>query len=123
MESDGFNGLAVFIVVAVITGVLCYLAVMQSRVKKQIEESRRERERAELIPANTPFIPTTLGVPPNIGRDVINDVTPSSLPIITTGGTLPPEPDSGDSESGGSGLDSDSGALGSDGGGHSGGHP
>ena len=33
MESDGFNGLAVFIVLAVITGVMCYLAVMQSRVK------------------------------------------------------------------------------------------
>jgi hypothetical protein len=116
MESDGFNGLAVFIIVAVITGVLCYLAVMQSRVKKQIEESRRERERAELIPANTAFIPPTSSFPPNIGRDVINDVTPSSLPIITAGGTPPPEPDSGDTESG------ESGASGSDGGGHSGGH-
>jgi uncharacterized membrane protein YgcG len=133
MESDGFNGLAVFIVLAVITGVMCYLAVMQSRVKKQIEESRRERESAELTALGTTIIPTTPITPPDVAPGLITDITPSSLPKITPGGTPPPDTgsqhhtsppptDSGGPWSGGSGFETGGGSSGGDGGGHSGGH-
>ena len=149
MESDGFNGVAVFLVLAVITGIFGYLAVMQSRVKKQIEESRRERESADLTDLGNTLAPTTLITPPDntptIEPAASPDTTPSSLPKITTGGTptippprlLPdpdvnhpssgphhptsPSPDSGGTWSGGSGFDS--GSTGSDtSGGHHGGH-
>jgi hypothetical protein len=133
MESDSFNGPAIFLVLAVITGVFGYLAVMQSKVKKQIEESRRERERADLATLGTTFIPAPPIVPPDVTPTIepgaITDITPSSLPKITPGGTPPPDtgghphstpptPDSGGTWSGGSGFDTGGDA----GGGHHGGH-
>jgi hypothetical protein len=129
MESDGFNGVAIFIVLAVVTGVIGYLAVLQSKVKKQIEESRRERERAELTTLGATFVPTTPVAPSDatsVEPGTITDITPASLPKITPGGTPPPEtgghhhstppsPDSG-TWSGGSGFDAGSGGS------HHGGH-
>ena len=104
MESDGFNGVAVFLVLAVITGIFGYLAVMQSKVKKQIEESRRDRERADLTDLGNTFIPAPPIAPPDttptIEPSVTPEITPSSLPKITPGGTptvppprLLPDPD------------------------------
>jgi hypothetical protein len=96
MESDGFNGVAVFLVLAVITGIFGYLAVMQSRVKKQIEESRRERERVDLTDLGNTLISTPPIAPPDttptIEPAATPEIAPSSLPKITPGGTptIPP---------------------------------
>jgi hypothetical protein len=104
MESDGFNGVAVFIVLAVITGIFGYLAVMQSKVKKQIEESRRQRERADLTDLGNMVVPTTPVAPPDTTPTIVPaatpEIPPSTLPKITPGGTptvppprLLPDPD------------------------------
>ena len=87
MDSGGFSGIAVFLVLAVITGVIGWLAVQQSKIKRQIEEDRRERERNELagMTAATP------SAPPEVGHGSIPDITPQSLPKITPGGTPPPD--------------------------------
>ncbi len=95
MDSDSsFNGIAIFLVLAVFTGVIGYLAVQQSKIKKQIEESRRLRERDDLAGLGGPaaFVPTTPSAPPDVSQEIIPDITPSSLPKITPGGTPPVPP-------------------------------
>ncbi len=80
----GFGGFAVFIVVAVITGVIGYLAVQQSKIKREIEESRRQREREELASLGSLIPPTQISTPQS---------PPSTIPEIKPGGTpinLPP---------------------------------
>ena len=107
MDSGSFNGIAVFLVLAVITGVITYLAVQQSKIKRQIEEDRRKRERDELT-ALGGISPTTTGMAPRMAPGDIPDITPQSLPKITPGGTpnVPPglhlyEPPEADGASGG----------------------
>ncbi len=94
MDSDGFNGVAIFLVLAVVTGIIGYLAMLQFKVKKQIEESRREREResADLTALGAALVPPPSIPPPDVAPGAIPDITPSSLPMITPGGTPPPEP-------------------------------
>ena len=87
MEPGSFGGIAMFLVVGVITGVIGYLAMQQSKIKKQIDESRREREREELAAlANIPP-PAYTPTPPDVSPEIIADITPASLPKITPGGT------------------------------------
>ncbi|HEX4139775.1 MAG TPA: hypothetical protein VHY09_05465 [Candidatus Methylacidiphilales bacterium] len=88
MESGGFNGIAVFIVLAVITGVIGYLAMLQAKVKRQIEESRRQRERDDLA-AMGGTVPSAPSAPPDVAPGKIADITPHTLPKITPGGTPP----------------------------------
>ncbi len=121
MGPGSFGGFAIFLVVAVITGVIGYLARQQSKIKRQIEEDRRARERAELE-ALAGIAPGVTGAPPQIIPGTTPEITPSTTPIITPG--LTPHHPHSPHDTGGHTLPDAGGPPGGfDGGGHSdGGH-
>jgi len=116
MDSAGFTGFAVFVVLAIITGTIGYLAVQQSKLKRQIEEGRRQREREEL--AAIGGIDSSLtGVPPVITPGGAPASVPDSTPTITPGST-PHHPHSTPDAGGSHGGFDAGGHHGGGGGGH-----
>jgi uncharacterized membrane protein YgcG len=59
----------VFLVFAAITGVMVFLAVQQSKIKKQIDEDRRKRGDDALLPYGGAD-PMMTGLPPGMPPDV-----------------------------------------------------
>jgi hypothetical protein len=86
MDSTGFTGFAIFVVLAVITGAIGLLAVQQSKLRRQIEETRRERERAELATLGG-IDPTVTDIPPVITPGGPAVSAPDTTPTITPGAT------------------------------------
>ncbi len=84
-STTGFGGFAAFIALAVVTGVIVFLAWSQAKIKREIEESRRLRERDELaaLGRSVPGVPGTFVPPPDAS---------GSIPEITPGGTPAPHP-------------------------------
>jgi hypothetical protein len=78
MDPTSFAGFAILVVVAGITGVIGYLAVQQGKLKRQIEQSRLQREREELA--------ALTGVDPSVLPTGLQSGAP---PVITPGGTTP----------------------------------
>ncbi len=59
--------MAVFVIFAVITGVIVYLAMLQGKIKRQIEENRRHDDDTIWPPGTGPDFPSTgtgINVPP-----------------------------------------------------------
>ncbi len=98
MDSTAFSGFAIFVVMAVITGLIGYLAVQQGKIKRQIEESRKQREREEL--ATLAGVDPT-GLPSGVPPVITPGATSPSAPLIQPGGTpLPPHSPPGPEASG-----------------------
>jgi hypothetical protein len=124
-----FGGFAIFVIFATVTGVIGFLALQQGKIKRDIEESRRKREREDLI-AMSGIDPTSAN-PPTVTP---TDITPGPHPPHTPGpdgshGHAPghshgsgsaPSSDSPGTWSGGGGFDSGSGGGTDSGGGHHG---
>jgi hypothetical protein len=101
MDSN-FGGFAAFLVFAVITGVIGFLAVQQGKIKRDIEARRRKREQEDLIALggidpNAPNLPNvqptdiTPGAPshhaPEIGDHGHDPGASSNPPSSDSGGT------------------------------------
>jgi hypothetical protein len=106
MDTTAFTGFAIFVIMALVTGVIGYLAVQQGKIRRQIEAGRRQREREELAalagvdPAGLPP-----DAPPVITPGTTIPGAISGAPLIEPGGTpLPhhphPSPDGGASHGG-----------------------